>query len=458
MPLGLNTAQETAWILWDSDGEQGLRAMELFLPAQVFRRMEAQARAVGCGVAEAAALRAEMSARVESWRERTPVSAKLAAMLADSAWNARDVLISLPHPRVADVLNAGSPTPILAEVDDHRGLEGSRPFRRLVLVAPTPESLCSLLFLRQTPELVAVLGDCAGIGLVSGLLRCLGRLEGVGSLAIRARHLAERLSVAGADASLDAAEAEFRLAPDPSSGVLDFTRGGEAFRGEIAAIQLRRGDTVKHRANALIPTYFPDEVRPFRLVPARSLSTGDMIPVFHVGLRSLLRSAITSSGKTAILIRGYHALIASARERLPGVDVPAKAVEVVQRMGDAGRGEENNVRRWLRADLEAATLPDPTRARPNAARDWPRFRAFLAALGVDQTDALGYWRTMVVPTRSFSIQEGALFHEQLAAFLTDPEGAASLARGHSVDDLIEAVLDSVDVVVSVSITKGGGTA
>ncbi len=458
MPIGLAAAEEAARILWNGDSEQDLRAVELFLPGQACKRMESRARAVGRGVEDAATLCAEMLTRMESWREKTPVSAKLTAMLTDPAWNARDVLVSLPHPRVADVLMAAAPMPILADVDDHRALEDGRPFRRLILVAPTPDAVRSLLVIPHAPELVVVLGDCAGIGLVSSLLRCLGTLDGMGPLASRARYLAERMAFGGADASLDTAEAEFRLAPDPSSEILDFTRGGEAFRGEVAVIRLRRGDTVKHRANALVPAYFPDEVRPFRLVQARSLSAGDMFPVFREGLRSLLRSAIASSGKTAMLIRGYHAFIASARDRLPGVDISAKATEVVGRMGGAGRGEEGNVRRWLRADLDAARLPDLTRARPNAARDWPRFRAFMAALGVDAAGALAFWRTMIVPTRSFSIQEGALFHEQLAAFLIDPEGAASLARGHSADDLIEAVREAVDVVASVSITRGDGTA
>ena len=197
---------------------------------------------------------------------------------------------------------------------------------------------------------------------------------------------------------------------------------------------------------------------PVRNVWVHTIQQGDQIPVFRKGLVSLLRSAIVSSSRTAKSIAGYHTFIAGMRETIPGSDLSEKAWTVLRRMQAADpsfkTSEHSNVRRWLRADQQALAQESERTIRPEAARDWKRFLLFITALGADEATARIFWTAMIVPTRSFSVQEGALFHDHLSAFLVDPEGAmSSISKGHSASDVMEAIRDAVDVVTSVKIRK-----
>jgi hypothetical protein len=266
--------------------------------------------------------------------------------------------------------------------------------------------------------------------------------------------MSNEFATSGADERLDEAELKFRMGPEPSDEGLDFSRSGGEAGDDVLVITTEKTGKIKYRRQAAIPVYQPEEIRPFKRVVAHKVIPGDLIPVFRRELISLLRSAIVASGKTASLIAGYHQFIAMRREKIEGANLSEKAFHVLRRMREIDPSikdhEHQNIMRWLRADQQALRQDNERMVRPEAARDWKRFLPFMKAVGADEAAALTYWRGMILPTRSYSVQEGALFHEHLAAFLVDPEGTiSSIARGHSASDVFDAIRDSVEVVVSV---------
>jgi hypothetical protein len=451
MPLGLSEAKAAADTLWNGDSDEEREAASLFHTRQGIRALAAACRRAGVAVNEGLRAVWEAEERLDQWADATPVSAKLSRLLADPGWNAPSTVLSFPDPRIA-LLFAAAVTPgsVQATTTSHRELPGLLGRGRAVVIGPTQEALHALLTTDASPERVLVLGDCAGIGLISALLRPLSNLQGLGVVGERARLLAERLAFGGGDISLDVREATYRMAPMPvDEPVLDFTRGADAFRGDVVILRTGRSE-IRFRAGAKVPVYTPDEVRPFELREARHVERGDPIPVFRTDVLNYLRHAMAASSRTHTTISGYHAFIAARRAELPNSDPATCARHVARLMG--APAEAPNVRRWLLAGEAGRSAAD--RAKPDAPRDWARFAAFMAALGADKNSAVVYWRTMVVPTRSFSVQEGAIFHDVLARFLVDPEGCAHLARGESAEGLLDRVRDSVETVVSVEIIKG----
>ena len=111
-----------------------------------------------------------------------------------------------------------------------------------------------------------------------------------------------------------------------------------------------------------------------------------------------------------------------------------------------GAHELQNVARWLTAD-KAPGETDGGR-QPRAARDWPRFRVFMQAVGVDGHSADMYWRAAIVPARSYRVHEGFLFNQRVVQFVLDAEGtAAGAAAWKTMPGLWQLVLDAVDEVV-----------
>jgi hypothetical protein len=68
-----------------------------------------------------------------------------------------------------------------------------------------------------------------------------------------------------------------------------------------------------------------------------------------------------------------------------------------------------------------------------------------------------YWRAVVLPTRSYRVQEGHGFNQQIVQFVLDPE-ATAIGAGVSarLPDLWQLVMTSVDEVASVTIEHRRG--
>jgi hypothetical protein len=401
LPVGFEEARRVAKVLYDKDTWEDTNALAVFNPSQDFAMLAAHAQAAGRGVEQAARLRDRAKERLALWAENTPVSTKLWSLLSTKKWNSPETAVAIGNVRVAEVLNSVD-QPFRAEyrVISHHDIGQSTKSKRLIVIAPTPETVHTLLTLAHPLEEIIVLGDCAGVGMLSHLLKTLSGLPDLGPIATRATAMSNEFAASGADERLDETELKFRMGPEPSNEVLDFSRRGGVAGDNIVVITTERGDKIHHRRQAEVPVYQAEEIRPFKRVVAHKIRPGDSIPVFRKDLVALLRSAIIASGKTARTIAGYHQFIANMRNAIKGGDLSEKGYAVLQIMQAIDPSikdhEHANIRRWLRADQQALRQDNERTVRPEAARDWSRFLSFIKALGGSEEIAATFWRSMIL--------------------------------------------------------------
>lgn len=463
LPIGLGEARAIADILHDGDDEVDSSVRALFRPKMALGPLAAAAELVPEFGDEARRLVRDVRTRVMAWDEETPVSAKLARVLEDDAWNSATTALIIPDRRTADVyLSSDRALGVRCEVADVRGLMGrlaSRSPSRIIVVGPTPDAVRALLTAPVASERVLLLGDGAGTALLSAEIAPLIRLEAFAPIAERARAISAALQRGGANEKLDLAEAEFRVAAALPEGEIDFTRSGEAYRGEILHFTTSRGYRLAYRPTSDVLVFSPGEARPFERTQARDVRRGDRVLVLDASVREPIRRAIAGSRENLKQLALYHSRVAAIRAAAVGASDQEKARNVLAGMRalDPGIGshELQNVVRWLAAD-KAPAEADGSR-QPRAARDWPRFRVFMQSVGVDAHSAEMYWRAAIVPARSYRMQEGYLFNQRVVQFILDPEGAsAGAAAWKALPGLWQLVLDALDEVAEISLTAGGG--
>jgi len=462
-PIGLREAREIADILHDGDDEVDVTIRGLFRPKVALGPLAAAAEFVPELGAEAKRLIADIERRSAVWDEETPVSAKLATVLRDDTWNNETTALVIPDRRTADVyLSADRALATRCMIADARGLrdlfESKQP-ARIVVVGPTPDVVRALLIASIAPQRVLLLGDAAGIALLSVEIGPLARIPAFAPIAERARAMMSALQRGGADEKLDLAEAEFRVAAAMPEGEIDLTRSGEAYRGEILHITTSRGHRLAYRPTSDVLEFSPGETRPFERIQAREVRRGDRILVLDASVREPIRLAIAGSRESLKQLGLYHSRIESIRSATAGATDSDKARHVLAAMRTAdpmiGEHELQNVIRWLTAD-KAPGSADGAR-QPRAARDWARFWLFMQAVGVDPHSADLYWRAAIVPARSYRVHEGYLFNQRVVQFVLDPEGAAAGAIGwRTMPGLWQLVLGAVDEVTDVKMSTVGG--
>ena len=462
LPIGLGEAREIADILHDGDDEVDISVRALFRPKMALGPLAAAADLAPEFGDEARRLVRDVETRVTAWDEETPVSAKLMQLLQDNAWNSETTALIIPDRRTADVyLSADRALDVRCEIADARGLSGlltsKRPIR-IIVVGPTPEVVRTLLTAPVAPQRVLLLGDAAGTALLSAEIAPLTRIAGFAAIAERARAMSAALQRGGANEKLDLAEAEFRVAAAIPEGEIDFTRSGDAYRGEILHLTTSRSHRLAYRPTSDVLEFSPGEARPFERTQAREVRRGDRILVLDASVREPIRQAIAGSRESLKQLGLYHSRIAAIRAAAAGTSDLEKARQVLTAMRTLdpaiGAHELQNIARWLTAD-KAPGEADGGR-QPRAARDWPRFRVFMQAVGVDAHSADMYWRAAIVPARSYRVHEGFLFNQRVVQFVLDPEGtAAGAAAWKMMPGLWQLVLDAVDEVVEVSVTTVG---
>lgn len=453
LPIGLREARDIADILYDGEDEIDIAARSLFRPKMMLGPIAATAELVPEFGEAARRLAAELGTKVDSWEGETPVSAKLARLMGDPAWNNSHTLLAVPDPRTADVyLSSDRALNISCDVVDHRGLSGrlgSKPPTRIIVIGPSPDAVRTLLTTPASPERVLLLGDAAGSALLAAEIGPLSRIAAFAAVAGRARALSAALQRGGADEKLDLAEAEFRVAATLPEGEIDFTRSGDTYRGDVIHLKTRRGHRIIYRPNSDILEFSPGEVRPFERKAARDIRSGDRVLVLDSSVREPIRRALAGSRESLEQLSLYHDRIRSIRSTTPGTTDADRARHVLAAMKTLDPAlsvtELPNIVRWINAD-RATGEPDGSR-QPRAARDWPRFRTFMQAVGVDPQLAEMYWRAAIVPARSYRVHEGHQFNQRVVQFVLDPEGAAAgSAAWRSMPDLWQRVLEAVDEV------------
>jgi hypothetical protein len=123
LPIGFREAREIPYILHDGDDEVDMSVRALFRPKMALRPLAAAADLVPEFGAEARPLIQEIETRVTAWDDETPVSAKLARVLEDDAWNGATTTLVIPDRRMADVyLSSDRALDVRCQITDVRGL------------------------------------------------------------------------------------------------------------------------------------------------------------------------------------------------------------------------------------------------------------------------------------------------------------------------------------------------
>jgi hypothetical protein len=462
LPIGLREAREIADILNDGDDEVDIAVRSMFRPKMALGSLAAAADLVPEFGEAARRLVGDVEAKVATWEDETPVSAKLFQLMRDAAWNNQTTLLAVPDRWTADVyMGSDRALSVVCEAVDHRGLFkrlSSISPTRIIVVGPTPEAVRALLTAPISSELVLLLGNTAGSALLAAEISPLGRIQAFAPIAGRARAMTAVLQRGGANERLDLAEAEFRIAAIMPEGEIDLTRAGEAYRGEILHITTSRGLRIAYRATGDVLEFSPGETRPFERTQARQIQRGDRILVLDASVREPIRRTLAGSRESLKQLALYHSRVAAIRAATPGTSDADKARHVLAAMKTLDPAtpphELQNIARWLTAD-KAPAGADGGR-QPRAARDWPRFRVFMQAVGVDPHLAEMYWRAAIVPARSYRVHEGYLFNQRVVQFVLDPEGtAAGAAAWKTMEGLWQLVLDAVDEVVDARVTAVG---
>ncbi|WP_440410501.1 hypothetical protein [Neorhizobium petrolearium] len=458
LPLGLEEARRTADTLFDADDEvdAGIRAM--FRPRMALGQLAeiGESSPEGAFARDAVGL---IASRLEGWGAETPVSAKLADLIAQEGWNTPATLIAVPERRVAEVLIASDRgVSWRCGIVDHSGLASALAkgsLQRVIVTGPSATAIRALLTSPATPSEVVLLGDASGSALLAGELGPLARLPGFAPVAARASAMHAALKRGGLDERLDARESEFRILPIAQPRDIDLTREGGSYAGEKILLSTS-AHRIAYRPSSDVLVFTSGEARPFEKVPAREVERGDQILVLDEDIRDRIRHALATSRTSLAQLADYHRHIARLRDALPG-SVPEKARELLSRMREIDpalpESEVHNVQRWLTADL--ATPADDGARQPRAARDWPRFRLFMEANGVDEMLAQTYWRFAIVPTRSYRVQEGFQFNQRVVQFVLDPESFSAGQKDGTLRGLWLSLLDAVDDVENIeTVTEG----
>jgi hypothetical protein len=452
LPLGLQEAREIADILYDGEDEVDASVRAMFRPKMAMADLAAFGELFPAFATEARAAAATVETKVAAWNVDTPVAAKLTELLTDPKVNSPRTTIALPDRRIAEVFIASDRgVQCRCEIVDHKTMASQiaqgNP-ERIIVVGPTPEAVRTLLTTRSSPKSVLLLGDAAGSALLSAELSSLETIAAFSSFAARAKSLISALRRGGSDETLDLAEAEFRVAAVIKENEVDLTQSDDVYRGEVIQITMQSGLRIDYRPGGEVLLLSPGEARPFERIQARQALVANRILVLDSSIREPIRLAIAGSRKSRQELAAYHAHVATIRSNTPGNSLAERARNVLARMRaiDPSVGDEiNNISRWLNADVARTSL-EGTR-QPGAARDWPRFRIFMQAVGVDEVLASLYWKAAVLPARSYRAQEGHLFNQRVVQFVLDPE---STGVWKTMQGLWQQVMESVDVIVDVT--------
>jgi hypothetical protein len=455
LPIGLDEARSTAAVLYESDGAEDVAARSQFYPTSAMQPLSEAERACPEFAADIRSLVDAFKDRCDTWKVATPVSLKLVQLLAQSEWNASDVLLVLPDATTAEVFAVSdwgvTCRSSIATSNQLGEFLVNRHWRRILVVRPESRAVYELTTMRRTPERVLLLGDAAGVGLLQADVRTLSALPEFGAYAKRLAAISAALTSGGANEVFEPREPALSYEPSAPDDLSDFSQAPGGYKGATIRFHVESGSQVLYRPTGHVLLLTGDEVRPFRRKAARDVALGDSILVLHHELREALSIALARSRTTLAQLSHYHGVVARARDALPGASHRAKAREVLSRMQRIdpaiGAHEVPNITRWLSVE------PDEELSLPTTARDRTRFDAFMAALNVDSSLAKAYWDFAILPCRRYRIQEGHAFNRRIVQFILDPEGVAG-SHPASHDGVWQALMDSVEVIIDKEVSHG----
>jgi hypothetical protein len=127
-------------------------------------------------------------------------------------------------------------------------------------------------------------------------------------------------------------KAEFRVVATMPEGEIDFTRSGDAYRGEILHLTISRSHRLAYRPTSDVLEFSPGEARPVERTQAREVRRGDRILVLDASVREPIRQAIAGSRESLKQLGLYHSRIAAIRAAAAGSSDQEKARQVLTAM------------------------------------------------------------------------------------------------------------------------------
>lgn len=242
---------------------------------------------------------------------------------------------------------------------------------------------------------------------------------------------------------------------DPASLTLTLDNGMVIRRNPAAKVYIYES------AHAHLPT------RGFRCVPVSELAEGSRIFVMSIELRAQLEAALERAGiqvnndsRFESDLRTYHSRIAELREVVDGDTLNEKAKKIRERISEllpegATLPVLATVRNWL--DVERFKDVPFDEARPGAPQQEGHFSAFAAALGIDQFQAVFFWKAVIMPLRGVRRMDGRRITDVYTELLLEPESTVvhrQLSAEH-VKVLHDAALENVHLVEGIMVPNGG---
>jgi hypothetical protein len=449
LPIGLAEARSIATILFDGDGREEIAIRSSFFSSSALQPMaNIDATAPGVG-ADVRTLLEEIRSRVSRWESDTPVSLKLSQVLVDPQWNSREVLLVLPDGRTADVFlvsnrGIGCACTVIG-LSDLAQQAGLGIWSRIILVRPEPKAIRVLLTMPNASSRILLIGDTVGASIIMVELSLLGGLPEFKPFAVRTAALSAALIKGGACETMDLAELQPNYSIPAVEEIIDFTQDADGYVGEVIRFQFEEGGQADYRPGGEVLVFTPDAVRSFVRTTAREVQVGDGVLVLRKDIRDKLSEVLSRSKKIVAELKQYHKRVVSFREALPGDKLTIKAKHVLDEMRlinpVLADSEVHNITRWLSVEVS------DTLQQPRAARDWARFSLFMEVAGIEREHARMLWSFAVLPSRSYSAQEGHLFNRRIVQFMLDPEGIAAGEGWSDYEGLWQAVMDSVDHVI-----------
>lgn len=200
-------------------------------------------------------------------------------------------------------------------------------------------------------------------------------------------------------------------------------------------LTLENGTTTKRSPNARAYLYDPSlahtATRGFKGVDVSSLQEGDRLFVMSLELRELTEAALKEAGvpishdrRFESDLREYHKRVSELGQHVPGVNLQGRASKVHSSLVDElGPGNsppaEGTVRAWLDVDRFRDRSFDDSK--PGAPRKEAHFKAFAKIIGMDDFEAVYFWKAVIQPLRGVRRADGRRVSDVYAEMLLDPE-------------------------------------
>jgi hypothetical protein len=341
---------------------------------------------------------------------------------------------------------------------------GKNSCKRLVLIAPNLDWLSSLAAHSWLPESIIIVCERNIASRIADTFRRLSThpdLSGSGNLGDRLAQLAAAAKRELEARAVSSVDLEFEPSLDTSAEetFIDLTDEDVGDETELVLLSLASNRTLRARPGQIIIRYNPQaEINPFERATAREIRPGTVLVVPDSAFIEEARDALPIRVLAQSWLDVYHTTVAAQLPGIAGDSLSAKARTILSEIRKRGAKTQSQgaVQGWLRVD-EYLKLP-PDQRQPHAPQAQREFRAFMAALAVNDALTEKMWLEGIQPLRKDRRRAGQRMAQAFVSVLVDPHGTAS-GLDASVRDGIRVLrkkaMDHLDQVIATKIVQPG---